>query len=120
MSFVSIEELEVNFSHGTSFQDGMLYPFGVCDEQVVLYTSPTIVENLFDGYATISSNSKLGRHLREIAKTYQCSDITDMGKIFIPCPSRQFPSISIVENLQIYFVGILSTNQKKELLIKFV
>lgn len=121
---VSFEEIEANFAHGVLMPDSnsTLYPFGIHDEQLVHYTEEIVVENIIPGYLAISSNSKLARRLREIARIYNCVDIQKYDKIFLPNPNVHYfdQSIRVVNSLHLYFVGILCTDNERELLIKIV
>ena len=134
MGLVSLEELEVNFAHGCQFPDaledgaagGVLYPFGILDEQLVHYEQPILVEShLHPHYLAISSNSHLARHLRQIAGVYNCVDIEKYDKIFLPNPNNKFTQhpMTLTKSLIIYFVGILccsSDNLTRYLILKVV
>jgi hypothetical protein len=130
MGFVTLEEVEVNFTQGIHYpqhEEAIFYPFGVWDEQVVQYNEPTssplVVESdLIPGYLAISANCKLGRHLQHIANLYGCVDLRKFDKIFLPNPNNNFcqKPLSLVDTLCIYFVGIYCTPTARIMLVKII
>ena len=126
MAFVEFEELEVNFAHGCHFpeSDTTLYPFGYLDDQLWNFTAPTLVESrIIPKYLAISTNSLLGRHLRQIANHYNCSDIEKGNKIFLPNPNNKYcyQQVSLASSLLIHFVGVLcASDNSRQLLITLI
>ena len=126
MGLVTLDELEVNFAHGYRYPDSdtTLYSFGILDEQVVLHEHATIVEShLVPHYLAISTNSLLGRQLRQIAHVYHCMDIEKSDRIFIPNPNGKFTQqpVSFANSMFIHFIGILcSPDNVREILIQIV
>jgi hypothetical protein len=118
----TFDELNLNSGHSTYFQDSgsTLYYFGLLDEQIVKFEYPTIVEShIITHYLAISTNSVLGRSLRQIAASYNCVDIDKSGKVFLPNPNNIFTRqpISISKKLLLHFVGVLHKSDNTRHLI---
>jgi hypothetical protein len=94
------------------------------DDQVVHFTHPTVVEtHLVPKYLAISTNSLLGRHIRQIAHLYFCIDIEKSGKIFLPNPNGNYcnQKVTLTSSLLIHFVGVLcEADNSRQLLISII